>query len=166
MVKSTTGRDVPGFTERDALWFWAMVDTTAGPGSCWPWLSYRDRQGYGRYGPNAPAHRLAWRFRHGAIAPGLLVCHACDNPCCCNPAHLWLGTNAENTADKMAKGRHRSAIMRGERNGQAKLSREDVLKMRSLRSEGATTTALARQFGCSRRPVDRIVTGEKWAHVA
>lgn len=142
-----------------------MVDSAGGADKCWPWLSYRDGQGYGKYGPNSSAHRLAWRFTHGDIPPGLCVCHSCDNPPCCNPAHLWLGTNAENSADKVAKGRQRSGIVRGERNGQAKLAREDVLEIRTLRAAGITTTALAQRFGCSRRQIDRIVAGEKWSHV-
>src|SRR3954471_2928189 len=71
-----------------------------GPDSCWEWLAYREKKsGYGTWHIGklfVLAHRAAWMITNGPIPDGLCVCHKCDNPSCCNPAHLWLGTKAEN----------------------------------------------------------------------
>lgn len=93
--------------------FWSKVDRSAGAGACWPWLGGRDKDGYGRFSHGrrtARAHRFAYELAHGPIPSGpngrpLCVLHECDNPPCCNDSHLKLGTNAENVADRDAKGR-------------------------------------------------------------
>lgn len=75
---------------------------------CWPWLGSKDRDGYGRYGADwleHRAHRVAWEFAFGPVPNNLCVLHKCDNRACVNPAHLWLGTNQDNTYDRSAKGR-------------------------------------------------------------
>lgn len=97
---------------------WPKVDKSGGAAACWPWTAARDPKGYGTIRSdigraNKFAHRAAWEVTNGAIPDGLLVCHRCDNPPCCNPAHLFLGTHADNMADCSAKGR----TCRGDRHG-------------------------------------------------
>lgn len=89
--------------------FWSKVDQR-GPNDCWPWLGARHERGYGRFilgERNRRANRVAWEIANARPVPdGMLVCHSCDNPPCVNPAHLWIGTLADNARDMVAKGRH------------------------------------------------------------
>lgn len=88
--------------------FWSKVDRR-GPDECWPWKGSRNPDGYGSFsyqGRQARAHRMAWMLANGAVPEaGKLICHSCDNPPCCNPAHLWPGTPSDNMKDCYAKGR-------------------------------------------------------------
>lgn len=89
--------------------FWSKVDKTD-PSGCWPFKGFIKWDGYGwvhRQGKNMAAHRYAWMLTHGEPPAGMHLLHTCDNPPCCNPSHLRLGTHLENMADRVAKGRHR-----------------------------------------------------------
>lgn len=87
--------------------FWAKVDRGD---DCWEWTGIKDPNGYGRCGMfgETLAHRVAWKLTREAIPGGLFVLHRCDNPPCCNPDHLFLGTQADNIADMDHKGRRRN----------------------------------------------------------
>ena len=99
--------------------FWAKVDKSAGPSGCWLYMGFRKWDGYGwlqRYVGGKPrsltAHRYAWILTHGEPEKGLSIMHECDNPPCCNPAHLRLGTHKDNMADCRRKGRHNSGALK------------------------------------------------------
>lgn len=124
--------------------FWARVDRSAGPDACWPWTLGRQAAGYGkckRDGRTVLAHRLAYELVHGAVPAGLIVRHRCDNPPCCNPAHLESGTPKDNTRDMDSRGR---------RVGNVKLSQADVAVIRREYRPGTNSyKQLARRFGVS-----------------
>ncbi len=127
---------------------------------CLIWTGWIDKGGYGvlRFdGRQKQAHRAAYAATNGPIPANLFVCHKCDVPACINPAHLFLGTNADNIADMVAKGRQRGA--RGTRNSKAKLTEADVLR---IRAATGTQTAIASQFGVSQQTVGRIRAGRIW----
>lgn len=102
--------------------FWDRV-AIGDEAACWPWIAALDGYGYGStFVPDRlalvglirveKAHRVAWHLSHGPIPEGLQVLHRCDHPACCNPAHLFLGTHADNMADKATKGRSRYPFRR------------------------------------------------------
>lgn len=141
--------------------FWALVDSSAGPDACWPWTGkFWDRkQTYGRFwlfGHDDRSHRWAWQLTHGEIVGGLLVCHTCDNPPCCNPAHLFLGTHIENMHDRDEKGRNKARTLAG---GSHKLSEAQAAEIRQRWTGGFSTGALAAEFGVSGQMVWRLGTG-------
>lgn len=159
-----------GTTLRRGDWhakFWEKVDQSGGPDACWPWTLRRVPFGYGMtyYGDckNTYSHRLAWEITNGPIPPGLYVLHRCDNPGCCNPRHLFLGTYADNAADRHAKGR--SGNHKGQANGRANLTEDDVCAIRRGVTMGAKQVEMARQFGVPAVTVNHIIRRRTWAHV-
>lgn len=153
--------------------FWARVDKSGGRDACWPWTGAVTHSGYGDFstGTFRRAHRAAYFFTSGAIPDGLCVCHACDNRRCCNPAHLWLGTQADNVSDMYAKGRRNGFkykarapkdIARGEDHPCAKL---DLAKVLIIRELPGTCASVGAMFGVSESQVHRIRKRQAWAHV-
>jgi hypothetical protein len=150
--------DAPSYMERRAETFWARVRRT--PEECWPWLDSDDHELVSVAGKAMGAHRFAWLLTHGD--PGdMFVCHRCDNPPCCNPAHLFLGTPAENSADMAGKGRapgNRSA---------ARLTPEQVREIRTRYTAGeGSTHQLAPQYGVTAMTIWGVVAGKTYQHVA
>ena len=134
--------------------FWALVDKK-GPDECWEWKGFRTSGGYGMYSRKG-AHRIAYELTFGPVPTGLWVCHHCDNRECCNPAHLFLGTARDNAMDMVTKGR--GVDNSGERNGQAKLTNNQVIEMRRLFASGVPTKELAKSFSLSYHGARAIVT--------
>jgi hypothetical protein len=152
--------------------FWEKVDVR-GPDECWEWKAGRRTFGYGGFGTedgkSSPAHRVAWELTHGPIPPGdgyhgTCVLHRCDNPPCVNPAHLFLGTNADNARDKAEKGRVVSNVPRGEANCNAKLTNGQVLEIRA--HPEITGIEFSRRFGVTPMVVSNIRNGKTWKHLS
>jgi hypothetical protein len=140
--------------------FWAKVHKTIN--FCWLWEASCNRKGYGYFrfrGMSWLAHRVAWVLCFGEIPDGLDVLHTCDTPPCVRPSHLFLGNDADNVADKVAKDRH----TRGELNSH-KLTTEEVLLIRSLHGR-FTMAVLARIFGVAASQIFNIVHRRNWRHV-
>ena len=107
------------------------------------------------------AHRVAYTLFIGEIPSGMCVCHRCDRPACVNPAHLFVGTNAENTADMMSK--RRQAF--GARNGRAKLTDADIKEIRACLAEGDSQSHLAKRFDVTPVLIGLIARRLNWRHV-
>lgn len=152
-------------TDQEIDRFWSNVDTN---GDCWLWTGTRtSKDGYGQFAVRRPrkpgpivrrAHRIAWELKNGDIAPGLCVCHRCDNPICVNPAHLFLGTPAENMHDRHRKGRY----ARGARPACSKITEEIAHEMRMGQLFGVRCCELSRLFGVSPNIVSRTLLGIQW----
>jgi hypothetical protein len=141
-----------------------MVDKGA-PDACWEWRGARDKNGYGKAGWNNRlfrAHRIALSLVDGDWDSPLQVLHTCDNPPCCNPSHLWRGTNSDNRRDMYAKGRRRPGGAKGEAAGAAKLTSEEVLAIRASPLSGAQ---LAKQYGVARNYIFAVKKRITWKHL-
>jgi hypothetical protein len=129
------------------------------PDTCWEWKGGRHSKGYGQFGnPTDKAHRVAWEFYRGPIPDGIHVLHACDNPPCVNPNHLFLGTNLDNVKDKMAKGRGHT--VRGTDAGTNILSEEAV---RQIRTDQRKQDVIAAEYGVAQTTVSAIKRRINWA---
>ncbi|MFZ5783942.1 MAG: HNH endonuclease [Pseudomonadota bacterium] len=132
---------------------------------CLLWLAAVNASGYGIIGINGRsllAHRVAWEAEYGPIPDGLHALHKCDVRSCINVYHLFLGTNADNVADKCAKGRAIGEGPTGEDHPSAKLTEDDI---RAIRLSVLGPTALGRQCGVSQSLISMIRARKRWAHV-
>lgn len=149
--------------------FEAKIDRSGGVDACWPWTASLGGSDYGQFanrgGSTRVAHRIAYELHTGERIPrGLQVLHRCDVRLCCNPVHLFLGTQLDNIRDMDAKGRRVSAPCRGEKHGRAKLTGDKVREIRSLRGV-VKQRDLATRFGVSRSVIAEIMVGRIWQHV-
>ncbi|MGW7598161.1 HNH endonuclease [Streptomyces antimycoticus] len=111
------------------------------------------------------AHRYSWEMANGPIPESLHVLHHCDTPLCVRPDHLFLGTALENARDKVAKGRMRRGDAKGEANGHAKLTADDVRAIRSRPPVRGSQAAMAREYGITPQTVQDIIKRRIWKHV-
>lgn len=154
-------------TEQQRQRFWSRINIKS-DSECWEWLgTLRRRNGYGvitiRHKP-VFAHRLSYILTRGEIPEGLYVCHTCDNKLCCNPAHLWLGTHADNCADKHQKGRANSP--KGEFHYKAILTEASVLEIRKQYASGnKTQRGLAKEYGVDQSTISYAISEKNWKSV-
>jgi len=158
-------KDIPKYAPRTVKSFDERLDKTS---DCWVWTGPKNNYGYGRYyirgGRIIAAHRFAWERAHGVIPDGKVVCHSCDNPACCNPAHLFVGTQMDNIRDCISKGR--KLIQRGESASAAKITEEQVREIRNRFALGGVLKKdLAAEFGLKPPSISLIISRVNWSHV-
>lgn len=154
-------------TDADVARFWAKVDRSGGPDACWPWMVSTSTNGYGQIrwrGKRATAHRIAYELANGIplVDDG---CHRCDNPPCCNPAHIFDGTALDNMRDRVAKGRMDLGSLRAS----SVLNEAAVAEILRDRVPGTYSrgyAAIARRHGVTPGAVRCIFVGKTWRHVS
>ncbi len=153
------------WTDETVARFWTYVQKGDG---CWQWLGGTFGGRYGQFralGRKVKAHRFAWEITYGPVPNGKILCHRCDNMLCVRPHHLFVGTHADNAADRSAKGRSarfNAPILKGDRNPSAVLTVTKVATIRDRLSKGERRAELAAQFNVSKSTIDQIARGETW----
>lgn len=194
MSKEVISKPLPDINEATKWRFWGKVQLQANPYKCWEYQGYRHR-GYGKFcitvSPNKDkpviAPRLAYFLHHGIDPVGKAVLHKCDNPSCCNPHHLFLGTNKENTADmfkkkranppkgdehwrcrlsdKELRERNKLNPYKGSKVNTAKLIESDVIDMRQMHKSGIDILKIHEKYSkVSLTTVKRIINRHAWKH--
>lgn len=155
-------------TERQIRKFWNKIRLIgASDDDCWEWTRAMTQLGYGVVrmdGRNFFVHRIAFFLTHGPFPNALKICHKCDNPKCCNPDHLFLGTQADNLHDMFRKDRRPAA--KGVGTAAAKLNDAIVREIRERYAKGGVThRKLASEYGIAYSGIFGIVNRITWAHV-
>ena len=148
--------------------FWAKVNKL-GTNDCWNWTAHVSKSGYGWI--YVGDKKATFAHRVCAVLGGLLdsldnpshVLHKCDNRKCCNPSHLFIGTNADNVADRVSKNRSGSKPQPGELNGMAKLSTADIIDIRRVYAQGGISQSkLAKMYDTQQSNISRVVNNKRW----
>jgi hypothetical protein len=142
---------------------------------CWIFTGALNEAGYGIVGtggrgqPNDRAHRITYRHYCGEIPEGMLVCHECDTPSCCNPDHLFLGTHKDNTQDMIRKKRNspppKNYHVVGSVHPKAKLHESQIPVIRDMYKQGVTQQILANMYGVARQTISKVVNHKRFNHV-
>lgn len=156
-------RPIPRLSSEDLARFWSKAAVKSYD-ECWLWQAPSPGR-YGMFsinGNNYLPSRVSWALHFGPIPLHKCVCHRCDVPKCVNPRHLFLGTHTDNMADKMAKGRHHSTPLRGERQNGARLKNADIA---AIRADPRRQREIAADYGVNQSTISDIKRGETWAHL-
>jgi len=130
---------------------------------CWEWNKSRTKKGYGKFvighAKWENAHHIAYEIFKGAVPKGMVVRHTCDNPPCCNPAHLIIGTIKDNSNDMVTRGRSRAGI----KHHNAKLNDKQVKEIKEKYATGKyTQVKLGSDYGVTNKQISKIVRGQRW----
>lgn len=145
--------------------YFNKVDMTDIEG-CWPWTGTITTRGYGQFwleGKNVKAHRIAWMIANFKdISEGMVIRHTCDYKSCCNPSHLLLGTNADNSRDMTDRDRQ----SKGSNHGMAKLNETQVVEIKKMLKDVAITyRGIGELFNVAEETIGDISRGQAWRHV-
>ncbi|HNZ67149.1 MAG TPA: HNH endonuclease signature motif containing protein [Planctomycetota bacterium] len=153
-------------TDKNIKNFWKKVDKK-GEDECWEWTACKNKYNYGQFQINYKmylSHRISWILENGDIPENYCICHSCDNPLCCNPNHLFLGTHKDNIADRDKKGRQ--AIRNGIKNGRHILTEKEVLEIRQKYIPYKySQQKLADEYGVCNQLVSCIINNKIWKHI-
>lgn len=158
-------------TKDQEIAFWSKVAVTNDNHECWEWNGAKKTKGYGNVRINKKyltSRRVAFILANGPIISNYIVCHTCDNPSCCNPNHLMLGTIKGNTSDMLMKGRQKKKIYaaRGENNGNSKLSSMQVIEIRNAYERKLLNQyELAAKYKVSQLAISSIIRRKTWSHI-
>ena len=147
------------------LRFTSKIDKSRGACGCWLWQGAKSRTGYGHVrlaNRTQLAHRIAYLIAHGPYTAALYVLHNCDTPACCNPFHLVLGTQLQNMAHRVARGRDKEGARKGIGNGRAKLSDDQV---RAIRADTRSQRLISEIYDVGQSTISRVKRGEGWSHI-
>lgn len=154
------------YTPSDISRLWSNINVLEDVDACWEWQSGLNTGGYGHLsirGKARLAHRLVYAVSYGDFSHNLCVCHTCDNRLCCNPHHLFLGTVKDNNQDRTQKGRGGGHKIKGEGNGNHKLTSSDVEEIRKLYATGLySQQTIGKQFGVHQTVVSSIILNRTW----
>ena len=134
-----------------------------GPNGCWVYIGSKNSSGYGQINEgytNMSAHRASWEVHVGPIPAEMLVLHKCDYRTCCNPAHLFLGSQLDNMRNRGVKGH--KASTRGRNNGNTKLVKADVHDIRRRVKADEPRISIAKAHNISRQGIYNIKIGANW----
>lgn len=152
--------DASDMTIEDIDLFIAHIDRSGGPRSCHVWTGPTFSDGYGFFTKWGPSHRITYELKNGPIPEGVVVRHKCDNPACCNPTHLEIGSHADNRADCVERRRH----ARGPKHGHSKLTASQVRFIRT-HHKGWTHAQIAEKYGVSRSTITKIRNGSTYSGI-
>lgn len=149
--------------------FWSKVDVR-GDDECWVWKAGSVRGGYGGFrtaqkgvGSKTTAHKFSYELVKGKVPSGLMVCHTCDNVKCCNPNHLYVGTQKDNMKDRTERGR--ASSRKGSCNGRARLTAEQVSVIKRKLLQGVSLQELSFEYKVSVPTIWQIRRGKNWSEV-
>lgn len=162
---------MPRVTQPLSFRFWKKIQKGDTDQSCWKWLGAKTENGYGVIGAGGrgegvlKAPRVSWMIHFGASPGDLFVLHRCDNPECCNPLHLFLGTASDNMKDCSSKGRLKIPHRRGEDNNKSKLSESQVIEIRAVyrnRCKINGAQPLGRRHGVHWKTILSVIKNRTW----
>lgn len=145
--------------------FWSKVEIL-GEDDCWEWQGAINTGGYGNFrmdGKVKQAHRIAFLLYYHFLPDDKDICHSCDNTKCCNPKHLWTGTDSDNMIDMWGKGRRLKSF--GSSNWYARLNESLVLEIRKLFSQGMKQSEICRRYNLHKATVSKVVNRHSWNHI-
>jgi len=136
---------------------------------CWEWVGYKRKDGYGEITIDKKtfrSHRLIYIDTYGSIPEGMCICHSCDNPSCCNPNHLFMGTHVDNMKDCRNKCRTGGGSRPGEECGKHKFTNEEILDIRKKYKTGLYSQRnLAKEYNMSQTNIKDIINRKIWRHI-
>lgn len=144
--------------DKNCEWrFWSKVNRNDSSG-CWVWTGVKDSDGYGRFRFNSKrimAHRMSYLFTYGYLPSDARVCHTCDNTSCCNPNHLFLGSDSDNIIDCVVKNKHANC----------KLTADQISPIKNAVYNGVSVKEIALTYNVSQATIYNVLNEKTWWYI-